>query len=59
MTEHMPKSLASLIAGAGDSSLSGNPDVTIASIAVDSRRAEPGALFACLRGARHDGHEHV
>src|SRR5690348_1956261 len=55
----MPKSLAQLIAGAGESSLSGNPDVTIASIAVDSRRVEPGALFVCLRGARDDGHEHV
>src|SRR5690242_10410748 len=55
----MPKSLAQLIAGAGESSLSGNPDVTIVSIAVDSRRVEPGALFVCLRGARDDGHEHV
>jgi UDP-N-acetylmuramoyl-L-alanyl-D-glutamate--2,6-diaminopimelate ligase len=55
----MPKSLAELIAGAGMSSLSGNPDVTIASIAVDSRRVEPGAFFVCLRGARDDGHEHV
>src|SRR5215469_2451495 len=59
MTSTMPKSLADLIAGAGMSSLSGNPDVTIASIAVDSRRVEPGALFVCLRGARDDGHEHV
>ena len=55
----MPKSLAYLIAGAGMRSLSGNPDVTISSIVVDSRRAEPGALFVCLRGARDDGHEHV
>lgn len=59
MTSHMPKTLADLVAGAGDSSLSGDPDVSIASIAVDSRRVEPGALFVCLRGARDDGHEHV
>lgn len=59
MPSHMPKSLADLLAGAGESSLSGNPDVTIDSIAVDSRRVEPGALFVCLRGARADGHEHV
>lgn len=59
MAPHMPKSLADLIARAGMCSLSGNPDVSIASIAVDSRRVEPGALFVCLRGARADGHDHV
>src|SRR5690348_16009284 len=56
MHGYMPKPLALALAGAGDSSLTGNPDVTITSIAVDSRRVEPGALFVCLRGARDDGH---
>ena len=55
----MPKSLAHLLAGAGESSLTGNHDVIISSIAVDSRRAEPGALFVCLRGTRADGHDHA
>jgi UDP-N-acetylmuramoyl-L-alanyl-D-glutamate--2,6-diaminopimelate ligase len=59
MKSHMPKPLALLLAGAGDSSLTGNPDVTISSIAVDSRRVEPGALFVCLRGLRADGHDHA
>ncbi len=59
MNSHMPKPLALLLAGAGDSSLTGNPDVTISSIAVDSRRVEPGALFVCLRGLRADGHDHA
>src|SRR5579863_381339 len=59
MQAHMPKSLAHLLAGAGESSLTGNPDVIISSIAVDSRRAEPGALFVCLRGMRADGHDHA
>jgi UDP-N-acetylmuramoyl-L-alanyl-D-glutamate--2,6-diaminopimelate ligase len=59
MNPQMPKPLALLLAGAGDSSLTGNPDVTISSIAVDSRRVEPGALFVCLKGQRFDGHDHA
>src|SRR5215472_2160402 len=59
MEAHMPTSLAHLLAGAGESSLTGNPDVIISTIAVDSRRAEPGALFVCLRGTRADGHDHA
>ena len=59
MSPQMPKTLAQLLAGAGALSVTGNPDVTITSIAVDSRRVEPGALFICLPGARTDGHEHT
>jgi UDP-N-acetylmuramoyl-L-alanyl-D-glutamate--2,6-diaminopimelate ligase len=59
MGHHMPKSLAQLLAGAGDSSVTGDPDVAITSIAVDSRRAQPGSLFFCLRGSRSDGHDHI
>jgi len=59
MNPHMPKPLALLLAGAGDSSVTCNPDVTISSIAVDSRRVEPGALFVCLRGERAYGHDHA
>ncbi len=56
MSSDMPKTLAQVLAGAGESSLSGNPDVTVSSIAVDSRAAEPGALFVCLPGGVTDGH---
>jgi UDP-N-acetylmuramoyl-L-alanyl-D-glutamate--2,6-diaminopimelate ligase len=34
-------------------------DVLITSISIDSRRIERGALFACLRGLRDDGHAHA
>jgi UDP-N-acetylmuramoyl-L-alanyl-D-glutamate--2,6-diaminopimelate ligase len=59
MSEHMPISLARLLAGAGVAVSSGDPNVPISSISVDSRRVKPGALFICLRGARADGHDHA
>ena len=59
MSKGMPKTLARLLAGAGERSIRGNPDVTVTSIAVDSRAAEPGALFVCLAGSSTDGHEHA
>lgn len=37
----------------------GDPDLPISSFVADSRLARPGALFACLRGSRHDGHEFI
>jgi UDP-N-acetylmuramoyl-L-alanyl-D-glutamate--2,6-diaminopimelate ligase len=33
--------------------------VEIASLAYDSRRVEPGALFFCVPGAHSDGHDHA
>jgi UDP-N-acetylmuramoyl-L-alanyl-D-glutamate--2,6-diaminopimelate ligase len=59
MPEQMPTTLAHVLAGAGSSVVNGNPDVIISSIAVDSRRVEPGALFVCLRGAHADGHDYA
>jgi UDP-N-acetylmuramoyl-L-alanyl-D-glutamate--2,6-diaminopimelate ligase len=59
MNRQMPKSLAQLLAGAGDVSVTGNPATLVSSITVDSRRVEAGALFVCLVGARADGHDHV
>jgi UDP-N-acetylmuramoyl-L-alanyl-D-glutamate--2,6-diaminopimelate ligase len=52
----MPTLLRRLLADVGDARVSGDPDVLISSITVDSRRVERGALFACVRGARADGH---
>jgi UDP-N-acetylmuramoylalanine--D-glutamate ligase len=59
MASVMPVPLRQLLAGVGGALISGNPDVSITSIEVDSRRVEPGALFVCLVGAREDGHSHV
>jgi UDP-N-acetylmuramoyl-L-alanyl-D-glutamate--2,6-diaminopimelate ligase len=33
--------------------------VQIASLAYDSRRVQPGALFFCVRGEHSDGHDHA
>jgi UDP-N-acetylmuramoyl-tripeptide--D-alanyl-D-alanine ligase len=35
----------------------GDPQLTIAGIVSDSRLANPGGLFVCLRGRNRDGHE--
>ena len=35
------------------------PDVPVAGIAYDSRRVQPGYLFAALRGVSSDGHAHI
>lgn len=37
----------------------GEPDLEVTAVVCDSRLAEPGALFVCLRGSRHDGHAFV
>ena len=39
--------------------LSGDADVDVTSVTHDSRRVQPGALFACIPGARFDGHDHA
>jgi len=35
------------------------PDVTVGDATHDSRDVRPGALFCAVRGATHDGHDHV
>jgi len=35
------------------------PDMDVAAICYDSRRASPGALFVAVPGVRTDGHEHI
>jgi len=37
----------------------GDADVVVGSVAHDSRRVEPGALFCCIPGATTDGHDHA
>ena len=43
----------------GGFELTGDPDVEVDAITHDSRRVEPGACFACIPGARTDGHDHA
>ncbi len=50
------ESLDNLLAGVAHR-IQGNPATAVSSIATDSRRVQPGALFFCLRGARVDGHD--
>jgi len=59
MTNPMPTLLRRLLAGVSDARVSGDPDVLVTSISIDSRRIERGALFACLRGLHEDGHAHA
>jgi len=39
--------------------LVGDRDVEVTSVTHESRRVAPGALFACVPGARTDGHDHA
>jgi UDP-N-acetylmuramoyl-L-alanyl-D-glutamate--2,6-diaminopimelate ligase len=41
----------------GAATLTGDGAVEVSSVAMDSRRVAPGALFCCVRGARVDGHD--
>ncbi|SSC23832.1 UDP-N-acetylmuramoylalanyl-D-glutamate-2,6-diaminopimelate ligase [Klenkia terrae] len=36
-----------------------DPGAPVADLVMDSRRVRPGSLFACVRGARADGHRHA
>ncbi len=37
----------------------GNTDIEVSDIVYDSRKAEKGTMFVCLRGARFDGHQYA
>ena len=39
--------------------VSGNQDLPITGIAIDSRAVKPGELFVALRGTKSDGHHHA
>lgn len=56
MMTPMPVLLRRLLTGVAEARVSGDPDVLISSITIDSRTVDRGALFACLRGLKHDGH---
>jgi UDP-N-acetylmuramoyl-L-alanyl-D-glutamate--2,6-diaminopimelate ligase len=48
-----------LVAGIDVVALRGDPRVEVAALTHDSRRVQPGACFACIVGARTDGHAHA
>jgi UDP-N-acetylmuramoyl-L-alanyl-D-glutamate--2,6-diaminopimelate ligase len=49
--------LGELLAGIDLAGVEGDPDTEVTSLAYDSSRVEPGALFFCVRGQRADGHD--
>lgn len=59
MTTPLPVLLRRLLVGVSDARVTGDPDVLISSISIDSRKIERGALFVCLHGLRDDGHAHA
>jgi UDP-N-acetylmuramoyl-tripeptide--D-alanyl-D-alanine ligase len=47
----------SVAEAAGGRLVSGDPGCVFASVSIDTRTLEPGALFVAIRGERHDGAE--
>lgn len=50
---------AGIAAAFAASSLEGRPDARFFEVAVDSRKAGPGALFVALPGEKADGHDYI
>jgi UDP-N-acetylmuramoyl-L-alanyl-D-glutamate--2,6-diaminopimelate ligase len=56
----MPRQLDEVLAGVRGGPayrISGDGSVSITDVTIDSREVVPGALFCCLPGTHHDGHE--
>lgn len=51
-----PRDLQSLARDCGGTLLAARPGVSIRRVCTDSRTAQPGDLFVCLRGPNFDGH---
>ncbi|MGB3976661.1 MAG: UDP-N-acetylmuramoyl-L-alanyl-D-glutamate--2,6-diaminopimelate ligase [bacterium] len=51
--------LDDLVSMSPDITLDGNLECEISSLAMDSRKVEPGALFVALRGVASDGHQFI
>ena len=54
-----PLSLATLADLAGAEMICGNGERVASGVGIDSRTIRPGELFVAIRGAQHDGHDHV
>lgn len=48
-----------LLKDAGVKGFSGSSDAVVTGVAYDSRLVEPGYVFVCIKGEKHDGHEFV
>jgi len=55
--ESRPVRLEDLLVGVGERKLVGRTDGDITSLCYRSDQAEPGSLFFCAPGAKHDGHD--
>lgn len=55
----MEKTIKQLIEKLPDAKVDGDINTSILSIAHDSRKVAPGALFVCIPGATVDGHEYI
>jgi len=51
--------LAELFAGVRDAAIGAPAETLVFSLAYDSRRVKPGALFFAIRGEKADGHEFI
>jgi UDP-N-acetylmuramoyl-L-alanyl-D-glutamate--2,6-diaminopimelate ligase len=58
----VPPTLADLLAAlppARGGRIIGDPGTAVTGMTHDSRQVAAGSLFACVRGAHHDGHDHA
>jgi len=51
--------LIAALAALGDPHVQGDATVDVTDVEADSRLVRPGQLFVAVRGADHDGHDHV
>ena len=54
-----PLSLSTLSELAGAKVIRGNGERVAFGVSIDSRSIRPGELFVAIRGAKHDGHDHL
>jgi len=55
----IPMTLAGAIESLAVKAVTGSLEIPVSSVAYDSRRVEPGAIFCALAGCGTDGHEYV
>ncbi len=53
------KKLSDILYGVRATALSGNTDIDIAGVQIDSRQVEPGSLFIAVKGVAVDGHRFI
>ena len=53
------KALANILSGVSELQRAGQPDCMVKRIRIDSRKVEPGDLFAAVKGTLTDGHNYI